>query len=74
MPPGGELLLLTMPVAPPVSTTVRVEEGWNVAVTDVSACSATVQVVAVPHPELLHPARTDPGPAVAVSVTKLPSL
>jgi hypothetical protein len=61
------------PVPEPSTLADRVHAlGENPAVTDLAAFIVTVQVVAVPEHEPLHPVNTDPAAGVAVSVTDEP--
>ena len=71
MPAG---LLATVPLPVPPRVTPSVTRGIKVAVTAVLAFSATVQVPVPAHGAPLQPANTEPGDAVAVRVTVVPTV
>ena len=68
--PAGELV--TVPEPAPLLATVSVRSTRKVAVTVVSAFSATVQVLVPEHPPPDQPAKTKPATGVALSVTDVP--
>ena len=71
MPDG---LLLTVPFPVPASVTVKANcTVLNVAVTDCAELMVTEQLP-VPVQAPLHPAKVEPVPAEAVSVTGVPLL
>jgi hypothetical protein len=67
--PAG--VLVTVPVPPPASTTVRLKLPAKLAVTVVAAEMVTTHVL-VPVHAPLHPPKENPLPAVAVRVTCVP--
>ena len=70
MPAG---LLVTVPAPAPDLVTVSVKDcRANVAVTEVAAFSATVQVPVPEQPPPVQPAKVEPAAGVAVRVTAVP--
>jgi hypothetical protein len=66
---------VTVPDAAPVADVLAVsvhDSGENPAVTDRAAVIDTVQDVAVPEHDPLHPVKIEPSAGVAVNVTDVP--
>ena len=64
---------MTVPAPEPAFATDSAQvSGANDAVTDLAAVIDTVQEVAVPVHEPLHPVKIEPSPGVAVNVTDVP--
>src|SRR5882672_3574274 len=66
-----EFRAMTVALVPSFGASARTSD-WNSAVTLVSDCSVSVQVLDGPEQAPLHPVKRVPPPADAVSVTVLP--